>query len=454
MIRSSVFNEPAREVPVVRETDVIVCGGGPAGIGAALAAARTGARVQLIEVHGCLGGVWTAGLLTWIIDTHDKPGILLDLMRRLEERGAGLTADNQKKLFDTKPSYAFGYDVEKMKALLEEMCVESGVAVRYHTRVASASVDEKNRLTTVLTESKSGREAWRAKIFIDCTGEGDLAARAGCGFDYGDPETGQAQPMSLLAIIGGVDAQELAPFHRFHNEAKQKSGRNQEAKKNLLAEIRRGGIDPSYGGPTLFKITENLFTLMAHHEYGVSSSNADDITRATLSGRKELHAIVEALRSLGGVWKNLHLVTTAEQIGIREGRRIHGHYTVTTEDIVGGARHVDAVCRCNFGVDVHSTDPKKGKAVLSGHGYKVLPYDIPLRALIARDVDGLLLAGRCISGDFYAHSSYRVTGNAVALGQGAGVAAALSARNNLLPQELPWEMIEEAQRKLDNTESS
>jgi hypothetical protein len=153
------------------------------------------------------------------------------------------------------------------------------------------------------------------------------------------------------------------------------------------------------------------------------------------------------LKKLGGIWKNLHLVNTAEQVGIREGRRIHGLYTVTTEDITGGARHADGICRVHFGIDVHSTDPTQGKAIAK-HNYKALPYDIPLRALIARDVNRLLLAGRCISGDFYAHASYRVTGNAVALGQGAGVAAALSARHQTLPQELPWELIAEAQRKL------
>lgn len=441
----TTITELQKDIPVVQQTDVIVCGAGPAGIGAALAAARTGARVQLIEVHGCLGGVWTAGLLTWIIDALEKPGILVDLMRRLEERGAVITRDNDSKPnLASKPQNAFGYDVEIMKVLLEEMCIEAGVNVRYHTRVVAASVDEKKNLTTIMTESKSGREAWQAKAFVDCTGEGDLAALAGCGFDYGDPQTGKAQPMSLLAIIGGVDAAEIAPFHRFHAGSTGPS-----AKMELLKEMRRAGVNPSYEAPTLFKITDNLFTLMTHHQYNVCGMNADDITSATIAGRRELHEIVRALKSLGGVWKNLHLASTAEQIGVREGRRIHGLYTVSTEDVIGGARHADAVCRCHFSVDIHSTDPTQNKAIAKHH-YKALPYDIPLRALIARDVNYLLMAGRCISGSFEAHASYRVTGNAVALGQGAGVAAALSAQHQLLPQELPWELIEAAQRKLDH----
>lgn len=449
MHSTEIFSEPAKVVPVIQHTDVIVCGAGPAGIGAALAAARAGARVQLIDVHGCLGGVWTAGLLTWIIDTYDKPGILIELMQRLEERGAAISRENSRAILHPKPQYAFGYDVEKMKALLEEMCCEAGIKIRLHTRVVAAFCDDQKELTTIITESKSGREAWQAKAFVDCTGEGDLAALAGCGFDYGNPENGQAQPMSLLAIIGGVDADEIAPFHRFHAvTANTNKNSKLDAKNRLLDEMKRAGVTPSYEAPSLFKITDNLFTLMTHHEYGVSGMNADDVTRATLSGRRELHQIVEALKGLGGVWKNLHLVSTAEQIGIREGRRIHGFYTVNTEDILEGARHTDAVCRSHFSVDIHSTDPAMGKTITK-HDYKTVPYDIPLRALIAKDVKRLLLAGRCISGNFYAHASYRVTGNAVALGQGAGVTAALSVQHQMLPQDLPWELIEAAQRKLN-----
>lgn len=449
MTIETMFQEPIKFTPIVKTTDVIVCGAGPAGIGAALAAARTGARVQLIDVNGCLGGVWTAGLLTWIIDTQDKPGILIDLMQRLEQRGAAISRGNSRTILGPKPQHAFGYDVEVMKVLLEEMCCEAGINVRLHTRIVDAFCNDQNELTTIITESKSGREAWQAKAFVDCTGEGDLAALAGCGFDYGHPETGQAQPMSLLGIIGGIDAEEIAPFHRFHADA----ARNEDPKAALLHEMKRAGITPSYEAPTLFKITDNLFTLMAHHEYGVSGMNADDVTRATLSGRRELHQIVAALKSLGGIWKNLHLVSTAEQVGIREGRRIHGLYTVDTADITQGSRHSDAICRSHFCVDIHSTDPTTNKAI-AHHDYKTLPYDIPLRALIAKDVNRLLLAGRCISGNFYAHASYRVTGNAVALGQGAGIAAALSARHQMLPQDLPWELVEEAQGKLAQSASA
>jgi hypothetical protein len=179
----------------------------------------------------------------------------------------------------------------------------------------------------------------------------------------------------------------------------------------------------------LFRVRDDLFALMTNHEYGFRGIDARDVTRATLHARKEIHDLINGLRSLGGVWENLRLVATGAQIGVREGRRIRGLYTVTRDDLREGRTHPDAVCRVTFGIDVHSTDPSKEKGIEKS-GFRAKPYDIPLRSLIARDVQGLLMAGRCISGDFIAHSSYRVTGNAVAMGEAAGDAAARAALAN------------------------
>jgi len=149
---------------------------------------------------------------------------------------------------------------------------------------------------------------------------------------------------------------------------------------------------------------------------------------------------VQALRGLGGIWSRLHLVSTGARIGVRESRRVHGRYTMTAQDLAAGVRHPDAVCRVTFGVDVHSTD-KKSSTAIEEQAFRTQPYDIPLRALIARDVDGLLLAGRCISGDFLAHASYRVTGNAVPMGEAAGKVAARAALTGRLPHEVAWSEI-------------
>lgn len=428
----ATFQESARDISIVDETDVVVCGAGPAGVCAAIAAARTGARTRLIEVHGCLGGVWTAGALSWIIDSANKPGIMAEITAELERRGARATRVPHGK------NYA--YDVEAMKLLLEEMCVEANIDVRLHTRVVAAGRDAENRLSVVITESKSGREAWAAKVFVDATGDGDLGALAGCGFDMGHPETGAVQPMSLIAWVTGVQFDEIEPFV---------GGGMGEPKMRLFAEMEQAGYAPSYGHPTLFRVRNDLFALMANHQYGVLANDAEAITKATLEARAEVHKLVGALRGLGGIWKDLQIVGTGAQIGVREGRRIHGHYEVSAEDLRDGVRHEDAICHVTFGIDVHSTNPDKNKAI-EEKPHKSQPYDIPLRALIAKDVDGLLLAGRCISGDFIAHSSYRVTGNAAVMGQAAGVCAALCVAQNCLPQDVPFVSVKEAMDVLND----
>lgn len=417
------FLEPERELTLREDADVIVCGGGPAGVSAAIAAARAGARTRLFEVHGCLGGVWTAGLLTYIFD-FDKPGLTREMKARLDARGArrSTRADN------------FVYEPEEMKVLLEELCQEAGIQCRLHTRVAAAYRDGR-RLSTIVTESKSGREAWRAPVFIDATGDGDLGALAGCGWDVGQERDCPCQPLTLNALVVVKDATALGPYMSFY----QDTTRHLPAVEAFRAELARAGLSTSYGHPTLFHVRDDLVLLMINHEYGVKPFDADAITAATLRARAEVFRVLRGLRSLGGVWDGIQVAATAEQIGIRDGRRIHGRHTMTKSDLVQGARYEDAVARVTFGADIHAADrATNDKETISHGGFRTLPYDIPLRALIARDVDGLLTAGRCISGDFIAHASYRVTGNAVAMGEAAGVVAALAASTRRLPHEVAW----------------
>ena len=418
--RPGAFVEASREVPIAGEYDVVVCGAGPAGVCAAIEAGRKGAKTLLLEAQGCLGGIWTAGLLCWILDGQGKGGLVKEIYQRLEERHAGFANRGGNR--------AFAYDPEPMKLVLEELCLAAGVDVRLHTAVRAAHV-EGGRLNIAVTESKSGRQAWKGRVFIDCTGDGDLAAHAGCGFDYGRPDDQAAQPMSLLALISGVRYDEIESFVR---RAEESGG---ATKRRLCAEIERGGHSPSYRRPGIYPIRDDLFMLMANHEYGYCGFDASDVTKATLHARRELFSIVESLRSLGGRWADLRIVATAEQIGVREGRRVHGLYTVTKEDLVNGTRFDDGICRVTFGVDVHSVKREHETKGYS-QGIRSKNYDIPLRSLIAKDVDGLMMAGRCISGDFIAHSSYRVTGNAAVMGQGAGRVAALAAKEKKLPQDV------------------
>ncbi len=416
--------EGEKYLPIAGQYDVIVCGGGPAGVAAAIEAGRNGAKTLLVELQGCLGGIWTAGLLAWILDQANKPGIMRELENRLKDMDAISPIDVGKNI---------AFDVEKMKLLLEEMCFESNVDILLHTRVAAAKKNLDNRVTHIITESKSFREAWEGKVFIDATGDGDLAALSGCGFDFGSEEDGSFQPMSLLMIVTGIEFNELKGFVRWSGDIGSAS------KKKLLQEMSRAGVVPSYLNPSIFPLDKDLFIVMTNHEYESSGLNAKDLTFATLHARRELHKIVSALRSLGKPWNNMRIIATAEQIGVREGRRIHGLYTVTKDDLILGTKHPDAVCTATFGVDVHSVK-KEHELKTTGYnlGIKTKPYDIPLRSLIAKDVTGLMMAGRCISGDFIAHSSYRVTGNSVALGEAAGRVAAKAAMSNKLPNDINW----------------
>ena len=420
--------EPERLVPVAERCDVLVCGGGPAGVAAAVAAARAGARTRLLEVQGCLGGIWTAGLLSYVLDPGGKSGLLPEIVARLAAAGAPplVERDAQRPWVDG----AFCYDPEIMKLVLEQVCQEAGVALQLHTRVVATIKAQPGHLAYALTESKSGRQAWGAQVFVDCTGDGDLAALAGCGFDVGRPGSGETQPMTLMAIVSGIREEELA--RAIHGRV----GTFDDSKDWLLAEMRRAGVNPSYGRPTLFDIGHGLYTLMANHEYGYSGSrrgpgDAGDVAQPGRSASSS--------STVCGHWAGPGRGSASSprqtHIGVREGRRIHGAYTVTADDLLSGRRHPDAVCTVNFPVDVHATSQAHG-AGYGNEGVRSRPYDIPLRALIARDVDNLLMAGRCISGDFLAHASYRVTGNAVPLGEAAGRLAARAALAGRSPAEL------------------
>lgn len=406
--------EKERRTPVAGSADVIVAGGGPAGVCAAVAAARGGADTLLLEAGGCLGGMWTAGCLGWLIDGDAKESnsLTAEIMRSLKERG-----QMQKRAFD----------VEGMKLFLEEWCMGNRVRIRYFSPLAdvikNGEEEGEGAIDSVITVSKSGREAWRGKVFIDCTGDGDLGFLAGNPYEIGRPEDGCCQPMSLLALLTGLDYQEVWPCCAGQ-------GNWDEVAERFSSLLTEGEYHPSYRGVGLFHLGGDLFFLMSNHQYGKSGLSADDLTAATVAARREVHRQVDILKRRGGIWRNVQLVATAERIGVRESRRLQGRYKVTLDDIAEGRRHEDAIARVTFGIDIHELRGE-GKCKIEAPPVRSQPYDVPLRALISANVENLLFAGRCISGDFYAHSSYRVTGNATRFGQAAGTLAALSCRQRL-----------------------
>ena len=412
---------PARTPPfaATHDCDVLVAGGGPAGIATVVAAARAGAKVALVEAHGALGGIWTSGLLACLID-FDATDFDREILARLDRYGARSARRPAKK------NRCFIYEPEYMKLVCEELCAEAGVRIRLHTSVVDAVRDASGRnVAAAVTESKSGREAWRARTFVDCTGDGDLGARAGCGFDVGaessaDPE----QPASLIALLTIPD--ESGILKCIANEPSNftaDGARVRDPKAVLRAELKRAGVAPSYGGPTLFRIHPHLYAFMANHEYDVPVDDADAITAATIRARREIFDLTDALARKGGAaWKGLRLVSTAEQLGHRRARRLHGRYTITLEDCLAGRSFPDGICTCSFGLDVHAVSKAMNAIRPAGSplSQRVRPYQIPLRACRAKDVDNLYMAGRCISGAFLPQASYRISGTAVAMGVGVG----------------------------------
>ncbi len=419
------FREPSRDLPI-GECDVIVAGGGPAGISAAVSAARAGAKVRLFEMHGALGGVWTSGFLGCLID-FDKSDTDREILRRLKDMGVLLDRNPHRKNIRAT---SFVYDPECMKVVCEEMCTEAGVEFFLHTAVVAAHRDPSGRnIETVVTESKDGRRAWRAKMFIDCTGDGDLSAQSGCGFDVGGPGGTNDQPASLCAMVASPHPDRIAPYVVNHPSNFDDKGRHTDSpKKKMREEMIRAGLAPSYSMPTLFMVREGIYVWMMNHVYGLKVDDAAGITRETVRVRREVLESARALAKLGGVWDGFCVVATAEQLCHRAARRVHGRYTLNVADVQSGAVFPDAVTTSRFTVDVHATTAERNrKAAYGTMGVKARPFQIPLRACMAKDVDNLYLAGRCISGDFISMASYRVTGSAVAMGEAVGRAAARAA---------------------------
>ena len=314
-----------REYTTNTQYDVIVCGGGPAGTAAAIASARRGAKTLLIEQGGCLGGFWTRGLLTWLIDTEQKDGLINEVMDRLEREADGLRVPSPKR---------FTADTEKMKLVFETMCREAGVRILYHTMISDAVV-ENGKIQYVLTESKSGHVAYGAKIFVDTTGDGDLGYLAGADFQLGN-HAGITQPMSLIGQLTGPEPEDLTPYD---------SRKSQGTKPAFTAEMASAGVTSTYKSPLIAVLSEKYkrYGFMINHQY-MHGLCAENLTDSTIEGRAELHRIVDALRQKGGIWQDLRLTSTADMIGVREGRRIRGLYEVNREDVNAGRQFPDGIC--------------------------------------------------------------------------------------------------------------
>lgn len=421
------FVQEQMRTPIAGSFDVIVCGGGPTGVAAAISAARHQQKVLIIEAYGFFGGMWTAGMVSPFFDYENKGGICREIVEKIDARKQSV--QNGPKMWV--------FDVEEMKLLLDELITQEQVEVLFHTQVV-APVQDGDTVRGVIVENKGGRSAYLAKIVIDATGDADIAARAGAPFQVGN-QNGAVQPMTLMFRISNHDY--IQDYYNYPHYS------DNELIHMIDDELERRGIrdyDFNYRRPCVLKVPgEHTSICQTVHIRNRLSTNPVDLTQAELEGRREVQRVIKLLRLLPQ-FEHMQLDETGPHIGIRESRRITGEYILTEEDIKQSRRFPDGICYTNYWVDIHQAD---GVDQEHQRGAELQPdYQIPYRCLVPLKIENLLVAGRCISGTEYAMASYRVTGNCTAMGQAAGVAAALCNALGCTPRSLPHQPLIEALR--------
>lgn len=383
-----MFIQENLTTPVYGEYDAVVVGAGPAGCGAAIALGKSGLKTLLIEKFNCLGGAWTTGFMNPFFDHENKTGFVRDLVQELK----------QKSQFGGFWDRSFNY--EYMKRILEEKVLSANVEVLYNTTFSRTLADG-NTVQGIVAENIGGRFAVLAKTVVDCTGDGCVAASAGCPFELGvDGDYRECQAMTLMFLVGNIPE-------------KYKDGLMIYEKLNAVYE--KAGREIPFKVPYLIPAPNAHFGVVQFtHVYEYDPLSAEALTQATVESRRQLIEAFELLTKYDDEFKDLELITSSSVLGVRESRRIIGEYTVTEADILNGARFDDAVAHVTFGADLH-TKSNKGQRC-----FQVQPYHIPMRALVPKGYKGIVVAGRCISGAREAMASYRVTGNCAQMGENAG----------------------------------
>ena len=413
--------EPPKELSVVGEVDVLVAGGGPAGIAAATAAARMGATVMLVERYGYLGGLATGGLVLYMDGVFDPQGrrciggVYWEAMERLRAIG-GLAEQSPTRLH---------VDSELLKVVADELCLEAGVTLRLHSWVAGALV-EAGRVTGAILESKSGRQAVMARVCVDATGDGDVAAQAGAAFEL------HSMRIGLNAKIGGVD---LEAYRGWQEDSPEHA-------RALRSMVEAAGGVPMGAGATphqdlgvywvnVLGLTNRGDDPLAARPGGafggeLNAVDVEDLTYAELELRKRIVAGLEYYRRNVPGYGNARLLSFASELGVRDSRRIKGVHHLTRAELEAGAQFADAI-----GIT--------GQTFANGNHLQV-----PYRTLVPQTVDGLLVAGRCISVDDGLIGPIRIIPPCMMTGQAAGAAAALAAREGVAPREVEAGVLREA----------
>ncbi len=450
-----VFTEPARDIPVAAEVDVVVAGGGTAGVAAAIAAARRGARTLVIEQFGFLGGTQTGALVGPICPNYHpdgKPltlGIGQEIWDRLAARQSAEARQGQRYPAGDWP----WFDPEALKYLLDEMVEEAGVDVLFHTWISDVIVEE-GRVKGLIIENKSGRQAVMARVTIDATGDADVASRAGVPCESGRESDGLNQPASLRFHVGHVDWDRCTAFLRGQ-------GMTNVTLPTVSYAIGAGAKDlAAYLEQCVAEGKVDLETVRYFQFYSIEGrpgevtfncpeirtlegTNGWDLSRMHLEGRRLILKLVDFCRRCIPGFEECYIVLTGPMVGIRTSRRIVGEYILTEADVLSGMKFPDAVARNNWPPDIHA--PKETEGLVFKQDLFTVDYvEVPYRTLLPLKVDNLLVAGRCVSATFEAQSAIRISRTCHALGQAAGTAAALAVQNGGNPRKLDGRLVRQA----------
>ena len=437
------FEEPAKQIPVFGEYDVVVAGGGPAGIGAAIAAARTGAKTIVIEQMGCLGGISTAGLHPQMQVIQYEEGnvssIPVEIGIRAEKLDIGLRGYRYGK-------GCFQYEIEAFKRLLDDMVLEVGCEILYQTLVSDTIV-ENDVVKGVIIQNKTGRSAVLAKRVVDCTADADVAARGGVEFEQGREQDGLVQPCTLMFRVDGVD---VAAVESPENSGKirLKDGMVKMDKSVWQYAIDNGEMDPFQTKVMGFWVTHKRPTQISvnfTNLTGIDPTKTEDLTKVLIEGRKQAEVTLKILNKYVPGFENAYMIDSALLPGTRESRRIKGEYTLTVDEVLGAKKFEDSIAKGSFFIDIHNPkgtglyDPKHENLNNQDLMRKLPPgehYDIPYGCIVPLKVENLLVAGRCISVTHEALGSTRVMMQCMSLGEAAGTAAALSIKEDVTPRKL------------------
>lgn len=414
---AQTVHEAARDIPVIGEYDVVVIGGGPAGLMAAAAASRAGCSTLLVEMYGFLGGAGTMGGLatfcgmharvfgTDVQSVHGYADELLDRMRAMD----GL---NEPHLSVADRIQALSYDISALKIAADELVTSGGAELLFHARAVGIVSGDDARIDAVVVESKSGRAAIRGRFFVDGSGDADIAAWAGAPYERSE----RLMYPSLMFRINGVDPERAGDAWRVVREKMEQAeaaGTHTFPRKKPIVRPQRNPLE----------WRSNLTQLSNADGSAVDGTDVRQLTRGELQGRRQVWDAFEFIRDSTPGFEDSYIVDIAPQVGIRETRRILGSYQLTEEDVLGCADFDDTIGVNGWPVEAHVVgDVEFRFAPVDSRGYNQLPY----RMLVPQNVENLLVAGRCASMTQGGQSSGRVSGPCFAMGQAAGTAASLA----------------------------